>query len=256
MLTFIGNGNTWFELDVVGYQFPDAELDGWDSEWLRFAGVVSCDRGKWEFSDPCLTTFELKALADWLRSSPNEASGKAIGFIEPNLSFARAGLAEVLVISFAQESAPPWATEQEKYGEGFSIAFSIDLNNCTALAIGIEKILEQFPVRALPPGLVFPQNERNKLLQASETQVIGNWILRDGQPHGDVGCERIEWLIKHVLQKVADSPDGGGWETLYRDPVDGRFWERVYLQSEMHGGGPPLLHVLTKDAVKEKYGTP
>jgi hypothetical protein len=130
VLTFIGNGNTWFELDVVGYQFPDAELDGWDSEWLRFAGVVSCDRGKWEFSDPCLTTFELKALADWLRSSPNEASGKAIGFIEPNLSFARAGLAEGLVISFAQESAPPWATEQEKYGEGFSIAFSIDLNNC------------------------------------------------------------------------------------------------------------------------------
>jgi len=152
VLTFIGHGNTWFELDVVGYQFPDAELDGWDSEWLRVAGVVSCDRGKWKFSDPCLTTFELKALADWLLSSPNETSGKAIGFTEPNLSFAHAGRTSGLIIAFAQESTPPWATEQEKYGEGFSLTFPIELNDCTALAMGIENILEQFPVRALPLG--------------------------------------------------------------------------------------------------------
>ena len=150
MLTFIGHGNTWFELAVVGYQFPDAEVDGWDSEWLRIAGVVSCDCGKWKFSDPCLTTFELKALAAWLRSIPTEGPGKAIGFTEPNLSFSHAGLAEGLVISFAQECAPPWSTEQEKYGEGFSLTFPIELNDCTALAAGIENILEQFPVRALP----------------------------------------------------------------------------------------------------------
>jgi len=152
VLTFIGHGNTCFEFAVVGYQFPDAEVDGWDSEWLRVAGVVSCDRGKWKFSDPCLTTFELKALADWLRSTPAEGSGKTIGFTEPNLSFARADLDEGLVISFAQECAPPSATEQEKYGDGFSLTFPIELNDCTALAMGIENILEQFPVRALPLG--------------------------------------------------------------------------------------------------------
>ncbi len=151
MLTFIGYGDTRFELDVVGYQFPDAELDGWDSEWLRVDGVVSCDRGKWTFRDPCLTTFELKALADWLRSTPTEGSGKAIGFTETNLSFARPSLVEGLVISFAQECAPPWATEQERYGEGFSIRFPFGLNECTALALGLEKILEKFPVRVLPP---------------------------------------------------------------------------------------------------------
>jgi hypothetical protein len=150
VLTLIGYENTWFELDVTGYQFPNAELDGWDSEWLMVAGVASCGRGKWKFCDPCLTTFELKSLAQWLRSSPNEASTNAIGFTEPNLSFARAGTDDGLIISFAQESTPPWATEQEKYGEGFSITFPIELNDCTALAMGIEKILERFPVRALP----------------------------------------------------------------------------------------------------------
>jgi hypothetical protein len=257
VLTFFGYADARFDLDVVGYQFPDAELDGWDSEWLRVAGVVSSDRGKWKFCDPCLTTFELKALADWFRSSPEEESERAIGFTEPNLSFARAGvgLAEELVVSFAQESTPPWATEQEKYGVGFSVTFPIALNDCSALAIGIEKILEQFPVRALPTGFAVAQSERNKPLQANETQVTGNWLFQNGRPNGDASCERIDWLIEHVLREVAVSPDGGGWETLYRDPGDGRFWERVYPHSEMHGGGPPRLHVLTIDEVREKYGT-
>jgi Immunity protein 27 len=106
------------------------------------------------------------------------------------------------------------------------------------------------------PTHIFPQSERNRPLRADETQVIGIWILQYGQPQGDVSCERIEWLVKHVLEKIADSPEGGGWETLYRDPVDGRFWERDYLHSEMHGGGPPRLRVLTVDAVKDKYVTP
>jgi hypothetical protein len=149
VLTFVGHENTRFELDVMGFQFPDAKLDGWDSEWLRVTGVVTCDRGRWKFSDPCLTTFELKALADWLRSSPNETLGKAIGFTEPNLSFSNAGRPAGLIIAFAQECAPPWASEEEKYGEGFSLAFPIELNDCTALAMGMENILDQIPVRAL-----------------------------------------------------------------------------------------------------------
>jgi hypothetical protein len=149
VLTFIGYNNARLELDVVGYQFPNADLDGWDSEWLIVAGAVSCDRGKWKFRDPCLTTFELQALAEWFRSLTNEGSSSDIGFTEPNLSFARtgAGTAEELVISFAQESTPPWATEQEKYGEGFSIGFPSALNDCAALAAGIDTILKQFPVR-------------------------------------------------------------------------------------------------------------
>lgn len=91
----------------------------------------------------------MKALADWLRSPPNEASGKAIGFTEPNLSFSHAGRPSGLIIAFAQECAPPWATEEEKYGEGFSLTFPLELNDCAALAMGMKNILNQFPVRAM-----------------------------------------------------------------------------------------------------------
>ncbi len=153
MLTFIGGNDARLELDVIGYQFQNADLDGWDSEWLIVAGTVSCEQGKWKFRDPCLTTFELQALAKWLRTAANNASAE-IGFTEPNLSFARAGAAnaEQLTISFAQECAPPWATDHEKYGNGFSLGFPIALIDCAALADDIDKILGQFPARAFPKG--------------------------------------------------------------------------------------------------------
>jgi hypothetical protein len=164
VLTFIGYNNARLEFDIVGYQFPNADLDGWDSEWLIVAGAVSCDRGKWKFRDPCLTTFELQALAEWLRSRTDKGSSTEIGFTEPNLSFARtgAGTTEELTISFAQESAPPWATEQEKYGNGFSLGFPIALNDCAAWADSIDKILERFPVRALPKGFPSGSNAQRE----------------------------------------------------------------------------------------------
>jgi hypothetical protein len=41
------------------------------------------------------------------------------------------------------------------------ITFPITLNDCTDLAMAIENILEQFPVRALPPHIEFTQSGRN-----------------------------------------------------------------------------------------------
>ena len=70
----------------------------------------------------------------------------------------------------------------------------------------------------------------------------------------DVTCERIKWLINNYLRKVADSPQWGAWETLYQDPADGRYWERTYPQSELHGGGPPQLRCLALNEAKQKYG--
>ena len=51
-------------LDIVGYQFPDAH-DYWDSNWLTVAGIAKHPKGSWQFTDPCLTTFELDQLALW-----------------------------------------------------------------------------------------------------------------------------------------------------------------------------------------------
>jgi len=48
--------------------------------------------------------------------------------------------------------------------------------------------------------------------------------------------------------------DAGGWDILYRDPQDGRYWELIYPRSHMHGGGPPELRCLTPEETEKKYG--
>jgi hypothetical protein len=87
-------------------------------------------------------------------------------------------------------------------------------------------------------------------LEDKETDLIGEWIINDGKVAGDATCERIESLISNYLEKIA----GGGWDTLYKDPHDGRYWELVYPQSQMHGGGPPRLTNLLPGQAKLKYG--
>lgn len=68
----------------------------------------------------------------------------------------------------------------------------------------------------------------------------------------DDACVRIDWLVKSRLERLAK--DASGWETLYRDPQDGRFWEHTYPQGHMHGGGPPQLKVVSSDVAISKYG--
>lgn len=85
-----------------------------------------------------------------------------------------------------------------------------------------------------------------------ETEIRGTWTFRNGQSEGDESCARIEALTSGHLREVTRDPSG--WDILYIDPDDGRFWELIYPQSEMHGGGPPLLRCLSKDEVREKYG--
>lgn len=79
------------------------------------------------------------------------------------------------------------------------------------------------------------------LLLPEESELRGHWLLVDGKVVGDDTCRRIENLISG-LDQISTSVDG--WKKLFRDPRDGRHWELVYLQSEMHGGGPPTLRVV------------
>lgn len=90
-------------------------------------------------------------------------------------------------------------------------------------------------------------------ITSSETDIVGNWITVVGKVRADEACERIEWLTTHDLRRVAVSPQSGGWETLFQDPNDGRFWEKTYPQGEMHGGGPPRLTALSVEKAHQKF---
>ncbi len=89
-------------------------------------------------------------------------------------------------------------------------------------------------------------------LAPEEVDLRGNWIVQDNRSViADATERRIEWLTTQKPQRIMN--DWSGWETLYRDPRDGRLWELTYPQSEMHGGGPRRLHILSREAAAAKY---
>jgi hypothetical protein len=90
-------------------------------------------------------------------------------------------------------------------------------------------------------------------IEPHETELTGNWVVEEGKVRGDTTCDRVNWLTQGWLVQVAYRRGGGGWETLYRDPTDGRLWERTYPQGELQGGGPPRLALLTPEQAAEKY---
>lgn len=89
------------------------------------------------------------------------------------------------------------------------------------------------------------------MIEQNEVEIVGSWEMKDGQMVEDAACQRIRTLVATELQQVAVS--GDGWEKLYRDPKDGRYWEWFYPQSELHGGGPPALRVIGPEVAKQKY---
>ncbi len=89
-------------------------------------------------------------------------------------------------------------------------------------------------------------------LRPHETDVVGQWLDTGSRVEGDAACARIEWLVAERLERLADDP--ASWATLYRDPRDGRLWERTYQHAHMHGGGPPRLTVIEAPVAAARYG--
>lgn len=87
----------------------------------------------------------------------------------------------------------------------------------------------------------------------SENLIVGEWIMESGHLSQDVVCSRIETLISDCLIKLSSSDDFGDWEILYVDKNDNRFWEKFYPKSELHGGGPPSLRVISEGEARRKY---
>lgn len=90
-------------------------------------------------------------------------------------------------------------------------------------------------------------------LQQHETELIGNWLVRDGQIHADETAKRIRWLTSQHLRKIGVHKQWGAWNTLFRDPLDLRYWELTYPRGEMHGGGPPSLTRISSERAKSEY---
>jgi hypothetical protein len=133
-------------IGVERYQFPEITDDDWDSNWLIITGDAVVDDKSWSFRDPCLTTFEVERLANWLDEvSDGRAEKPFCGFTEPNLDFERVSDATVR-IAFSLEALPPWSKRDGDLGE---IGFNIPINDrLGAAASSLRALLTRFPIRA------------------------------------------------------------------------------------------------------------
>lgn len=91
-------------------------------------------------------------------------------------------------------------------------------------------------------------------LGRDELDLFGQWVGAGDRVKRDATCWRIARLTSDVLEPLVLSADG--WETLYRDPGDGRLWERTYPLSETHGVGPPRLRAIAESEASSKYPLP
>ena len=88
-------------------------------------------------------------------------------------------------------------------------------------------------------------------LKSNETLLKGGWNFNGSSMESDETTKRIEWLISERLDAIAT--DQSGWEKLYQDKDDNRYWELTYPQSEGYGGGPPQLEYLSIKKAQKKY---
>src|ERR1044071_2081557 len=104
---------SYFEMSVVGYEFPELDHEDYDSNWLMTRIDVKHPLGSWSAIDPSLLTYEMASLADWLEEiSSGSRSNPDQGFIEPCLEFhikSDTCGEEILVVKFSHEYSPPWS---------------------------------------------------------------------------------------------------------------------------------------------------
>ena len=91
----------------------------------------------------------------------------------------------------------------------------------------------------------------NTEINSEEILLMGSWKMSDGKVVADEVCSRIETLKSSYLKKIA--VDKSGWETLYQDPNDNRYWLLIYPNSENQGGGAPTLKNITRTEAYEKF---
>jgi hypothetical protein len=138
------DGNA-FEFHLLRYEHPDVTEDRWDSNWLVVSGKVTAGDRSWLFVEPCVTTFELEELSQWLddlASHPSEAV-----FAEPNLAFSYMPWpSPVIQVRFAAGSAPPWLQPEERE-QGTTLDFATSAEHARALAAELREALAEFPTR-------------------------------------------------------------------------------------------------------------
>ncbi len=144
---------SFFSLDLLGYEYPDAEGEPYDANWLQVRVDVAGPQGAWSITDPCLLTYEVARLADWLDlAGSGQAATPAISFLEPALLFRlieRERSEKVLRIHFGNLAHPNWAAEALPPGKNpdLWVDFPLAEIDLPSAAQSLRAQLKKFPRR-------------------------------------------------------------------------------------------------------------
>lgn len=151
VMKLTGPDGQMFELRIVGYQYPHLETELYDSNWLQIEGKVTHPKGSWPFTDPCLLTYEVGELANWLDAlAENRPSARNLGFTEPNLSFEfrETPFPKTLRIYLDMEAWPRWARGKAVESEDIWVEFPVSEEILRQAADSLRRQLEKYPQRA------------------------------------------------------------------------------------------------------------
>ena len=139
------------ELSLVGYQFPHLATVPWDSNWLNVRVRVRHPRGDWTAQDPCLLTYDVAGLADWLDAvAAGREEDTEHGFMEPNLYFRSVTDPDgnrFVRVYFELELRPTWAPFDGAPMEDLYLDFPAEPSQLTKAAQSLREQLAHYPQR-------------------------------------------------------------------------------------------------------------
>lgn len=142
------------ELVVTSYQFgrgqSTSDTPDWDANWLMVRGKAWDGVESWSFHDPCMTTWEARALASWLRGLGDADPEVRLWLTEPNLTFAFVAASQgvtTLDVHFDAESRPPRCSNDDHEGFGHRVRLSVPQADLVAAVGEWDRELAAFPLR-------------------------------------------------------------------------------------------------------------
>jgi hypothetical protein len=139
----IGDEDTSFALNVVSYQFPEAD-EYWDANWLVIRVEVRSHEGEWSATGAVLLTGEAAKLADWLEAPIGE-----LEFLEPDLVFE--AIEGRLRVWFQLGLRPDWAERQWVGERDLYVDLTVSAEELSAAAAELRQQLSEYPPRLTRP---------------------------------------------------------------------------------------------------------
>lgn len=151
--TVLRSGEDWeFQLQILGYEYPDITAPGEDSNWLMVSLRARFPGGMWQAADPCLLTWEVSKLAAWFHAISHFYEPIAIDrirFKEGTLAFevaSRSNETITLRIRLKLAVAPEWTPGHSTHIDG-TLEIQLSSYDLQTSAASLLTQLNRFPPR-------------------------------------------------------------------------------------------------------------